>query len=425
MPVLSSSAESETCSRMITTQPYDASDHDSGAWNASIRSCITSATRLVTKATEFADWARSIKLDPVIKIVVPDVAELNPIRDIQVASTTIPSWLKNPDSPEFGHVFPVLLKWRNIMCSTLQQSGSRYSPSLGKDEWLYYAVHTILAACHNHEIIKSCNNGSERAGRPYLDELMNRSCYVDSSILMRYSVEWKRTLRLPRPISTPDIIRVPTVTASGVTFLPIANFRPHDLSPEFRTAVSAFADEPETSDLMFIHFVAQYNRMGSSENRMKMAMASALQQKKILGLQGQFVFGVFQFNSDFLQVNAGRWMGDEMKIYKIGTYTFKSPASLVEFALAVRKINQLAEVYRDQLMEAAPVLQRAVENKRPVDEWAPMHVAATHEDFERLSESEHWEEPNNSEHSEGESSDPEHSGESDMEQGEGIHFTKL
>ncbi|CUA69607.1 hypothetical protein RSOLAG22IIIB_03978 [Rhizoctonia solani] len=415
MSVLSSSADSETCSRMISTQLYDANDHNSSASNASINigSCVTSATQLATKATESEDWARSIKLDPVIKTAVPDAAEFNPIRDIQAAARTIPIWLKNPDSPEFGYVFPVLLEWKDILCSTLQQSGSRYSPSHSKDLDFPQAVQVILRACYHQEVVlKKLGLPSERSTRAYIDGLMDRSCEAVDDLVW-YSTD--RMLRLPVSTSKLDRIRVSTIATSGGIFLPVPNFRPYELSPEFRTAASALADLTETSKFMFIHCVTQYKSMNSSENRMKMAMASALQQKKALGLQDQFVFGVFQFDSDFLQVNAGRWVDDEIKIYKIGAYTLRSPASLVEFQLVVRRINQLAPVYRDQLMEVAPELQRAIENKAPVDGWAPIRIATTYDDFERLSESEHLEE----------STDPEYSGtESNMKQGGIISFAE-
>ncbi|CAE6517088.1 unnamed protein product [Rhizoctonia solani] len=412
---MSSIVDSRTCGVIFPTQAHSIGEHNSGGSNASIGSCVTSATQLVTSATELEDWARSIKLDLVIKTVVPDAAVFNPIRDIQAAATTIPIWLKNPDSPEFGYVFPVLLEWKDILCSTLQQSGSRYSPSHSKDLDFPQAVQVILRACYHQEVVlKTFGLQSERSTRAYIDGLMDRSCEAVNDLVW-YSTD--RMLRLPVPTSKLDRIRVSTITTSGGIFLPVPNFRPYELSPEFRTAASALADPPETSKLMFIHWVTQYKRMGSSENRMKMAMASALQQKKALGLPDQFVFGVFQFDSDFLQVNAGRWIDDEIKIYKIGTYTLKSPASLVEFQLVVRRVNQLAPVYRDQLMEVAPALQRAIENKAPVDEWAPIRIATAYEDFERLSESEHFEESTNPEHSRRESSDSEDSGESNVTQG--------
>ncbi|KDN34154.1 hypothetical protein RSAG8_12767, partial [Rhizoctonia solani AG-8 WAC10335] len=357
---------------------------DSDALTISTKSCTTSALELATKPEEFGAWTQKAKLDPVIKTTLPNTVIFNPIRDLQAASTTIPGWLRTLESPEFGFIPPTLLKWKDALCSTLQQSSSGYSTGRDGDLELPFVVQTIFRTCHHHEMLQSLDNyglESERAARIYIDALIR--CGVDSDALAKY--------RLPPLTPITDRVRVATTTASGVILLPIANFNPYNLSPEFRTATSAATntlENPENRDLTLVHCVVELKWMGSGENQMKMALVSALLQKKILGTTEQFVFGVFQFDRDFLEVNAGLWLDDEIKVYKVGTYSLRAPASLIEFHLLLRGVNQLARVYRDQLMELSPVLQRAIETNLPVSEWAPIRVTTTRENFEESGDSE-------------------------------------
>ncbi|KAG8684704.1 hypothetical protein FRC11_011717 [Ceratobasidium sp. 423] len=49
-----------------------------------------------------------------------------------------------------------------------------------------------------------------------------------------------------------------------------------------------------------------------------MSIVLALHQK-VLGIREQFAFGVFQFKRYFLQVVAGIWQDDEMKLHTVAT----------------------------------------------------------------------------------------------------------
>ncbi|CAE7155756.1 unnamed protein product [Rhizoctonia solani] len=372
--------DSETTSRVISIHPHGVSAYADNY--ASTKSTELSATDLAARADEFVNWAHGIKLDPVIRTIVPDAAVFSPIRNLQAAATEVPGWMKNPNSPEFGYISSIYQKWRDILCSTLQQSG--YSTGHDGDDHLLFAIQNIFRICHHHEMMQSTDNyglGSEDDVYVFIDSLI-QSCRLNSDPPVMYRME--RVLRLPIP--APDRARVATITASGVMLLPIVNFGPWILSPEFRIAASAVSTAEEAPDMIFVHYITELKCTDNSENKMKMGMVSALLQKKALGVPTQFVFGIFRSGIDFIRVNAGLWLDDEMEIYRVGTYSLRSPASLVEFYLVLQGIFQLVGVNRDQLMELAPALEKAIKTKPPVDEWAPIYIPTSSESYSENSE---------------------------------------
>ncbi|CAE6420594.1 unnamed protein product [Rhizoctonia solani] len=256
-------------------------------------SCITSAMALAARTDELSAWAHEAKLDLVIKTVIPSGTVFEPIRNLQAASTKFPDWLKTPDSPEYGFLAPNHRKWRDRLCSTLQQSGFCYSFGRNWEADLPYAVLTIFPICHHLEAARLSNrDGAERL------------------------------LRLPD--CTTDRAKVATTTVDGAIAIRVVDFEQYVSNLDLQHAASAI-----------------FKNLFSGENQMKMAMVSALHQKKVLGTRTQFVFGIFQYNRDFFQVNAGCWI---IKIYRVGRFSLQSPAALVQFYILLREIKQLARL---------------------------------------------------------------------------------
>ncbi|CAE7199320.1 unnamed protein product [Rhizoctonia solani] len=334
---------------------FSARPHDSVVPTTSTKSSIVSATELATEVDKPADWAHAITLDPVIKLTFPEVPIFNPIKAIQTVSTSFPYWLKTRSVSKLGFVAPIHYKWRDALWFAIQHPHSKYSTSRGRDFSVSFAIQTIFRACHHHEMRQLDNgrSGNERNALLYLVG---------------------ETLKLPASSA-----RAQVTTAGGVVLLPILNFSPYTLSPEFRTTASALARTPE--NLLLVHCVTEFRRVDNGENQMKLDMISALYQKKILGITNQFVFGVFQFDTDMLQINAGLWQDDKIKIYRVGTYSLQAPASLLEFVFALRGINQLGRTYRDQLLESAAAFQEAIKTKPLVDAWASTLIPDINADF--------------------------------------------
>ncbi|CAE6495769.1 unnamed protein product [Rhizoctonia solani] len=309
-------------------------------------SYVTSAEDLATRPEEFMDWAREVKLDPIIKETVPEAAVFNRIRDLQRASKVFPRWCRTPNSSKFGSISTSHYKWRDRLCSALREQKCDLQDD--QDLSLPCALAFVFQACCRHAEVFSSNRrrlASKRDMRTHIDCLMG----LDGDMPMEYSTG--RELRLP-------------ATASNK--INAANY-------DFRVAASAFyTDSITDEDLILVHCVTAYAPIGCGENRMKIGIVSALYQKRVLGIQDQFVFGVFQFEEDFLQVVAGIWQFDEIKIYKVGNYSLRDSFSLSQFYLVLRGIKQLASVYLDQLMDSEKALLTAIETNLPANEWAPV-----------------------------------------------------
>ncbi|CAE6467680.1 unnamed protein product [Rhizoctonia solani] len=198
--------------------------------------------------------------------------------------------------------------------------------------------------------------------RFFVDTLIAYSCEVDTDGLSHYFPD--RTLRLP------NWVKVATVTVDGIVAIPITA-GPYVSNFHLQVAANAFVGTPEPRDVALIHCVAAFRSIENGETQMKMAMVSALHQKKVLGLQQQLVFGIFQLRVDFLQVNAGCWISDKIKIYEVGSYSTRSPTSLVQFYFVLQGMRQLASQYKEELTNSTLTLMEAIHIKIPVNEWAP------------------------------------------------------
>ncbi|KAG8697978.1 hypothetical protein FRC11_014714, partial [Ceratobasidium sp. 423] len=127
-----------------------------------------------------------------------------------------------------------------------------------------------------------------------------------------------------------------------------------------------------------VHCVSEYKREGSGANQAMMGIVSAMYQKKLLGLK-QFVFGIFQLQSGFIDVVAAAWQNDRITIYKVGCYSLSSSTRLIEFYLALQGINQLARVYSDALKNSGRALADSFRINPPKDVWANDPLATIRE----------------------------------------------
>ncbi|KAJ1301856.1 hypothetical protein OPQ81_009083 [Rhizoctonia solani] len=100
-----------------------------------------------------------------------------------------------------------------------------------------------------------------------------------------------------------------------------------------------------------------------------MGIISALYQKRVLGLE-QFVFGVFQLQTDFIDVVVGAWQNGKATIYRLGRYSLGSPPHMVEFYLTLRGINRLASEYTTELTNLGHAIGERFRIKPPKSVWA-------------------------------------------------------
>ncbi|CAE6489986.1 unnamed protein product [Rhizoctonia solani] len=339
--------------------------------------CITSAMTLAARTDEFSAWAHEAKLDLVIETVIPSGMVFEPIRTLQAASTKFPDWLKTPDSPEYGFLAPNHRKWRDRLCSKLQQSGSCYSFGHNWEADLPYAVLTIFQICHHHEVVRLSNRdglGSKADMRFCIDTLIAYICEVDTDRLTYYFA--KRTLRLPD--CTTNRAKVATTMVDGAIAIRVVDFEPYLSNPDLQQAASTLVNR-DTLVLELIHCVVGFKSLVNGENQMKMAMVSALHQKKVLGIRTQFVFGILQYNQDFVQVNAACWIVKKMKIYRIGRFSLHSPAALVQLYIILREIKQLANEYKEQIIRSGLALARPISDATLKSGWAPMNTSTAGE----------------------------------------------
>ncbi|CAE7171338.1 unnamed protein product [Rhizoctonia solani] len=122
--------------------------------------------------------------------------------------------------------------------------------------------------------------------------------------------------------------------------------------------------------MILVHLVAEYKRDENGENKMKMGMMSALYQRKALGIEGQFAFGLFQFSGVGLQVVVGTWQDETIQFYRVGTYSRQSPETLVELYFLLRAIKHLAGKYKTELQNSSTKLLDRINANPPADEWA-------------------------------------------------------
>ncbi|CAE7187319.1 unnamed protein product [Rhizoctonia solani] len=342
----------------------------------STRSCksrMTAASELAKKDREFADWAKAVKVDPKIKAILPGGSEFACIKELQSDSKKLPGWLRDPDSKEFGHIPPVYRKWKKPLCSQLKDN-PRYTFNESEDQTVPFAIGLILQVYNHGTRIETPNRNSlksETDVRFDIDNLVMYSCDADEDELLVYSTEQKLKLPSAKSSQPSNQVDVTSTTADGVISLDLIGFEPYSFSDlQLQALLSAFSTKPPTSNLILVHLVAEYKCDGNGENQMKMGMVSALYQKKMIGIQGQFVFGLFQFMGNRLGVVAGIWQDGTINFYRVGNYLRQNLASLVELYFLLRAVKRLAAKYKTELEQSSNELANRIEANPPADEWA-------------------------------------------------------
>ncbi|CAE7146167.1 unnamed protein product [Rhizoctonia solani] len=360
---------SRSCSERENTITNDAASETSAR---SYKSRITTASKLAKKNPEFADWAKAVKVDPAIKTNLPNDSKFGRIKKLQSDSKELPGWLRDPESKEFDRIPPVYQKWKNTLCSKLKDD-PRYRFNESKDLTVPFAIGLILQVYYHDTKIKESDRAalkSETDVRFSIDNLVMYSCDADGDELLVYSTEQKLKLPSIKSSQLSSQVDVSSTTADGIISLDLIQFKPYTLNfPQIQTLLSALSTESLTLNLILVHFVAEYKH-DEGENQMKMGVVSALYQKKMLGIEGQFVFGLFQFSGDGLAVVAGVWQDGKIQFYEVGTYTRQSPASLVELYFLLRAIKRLAAEYKTELEKSSTELMSRIKVNPPADEWA-------------------------------------------------------
>ncbi|CAE6486803.1 unnamed protein product [Rhizoctonia solani] len=350
------------------------------------KSRITAASVLAAKTDMFEEWASVVKVQLAIETELPDTAIFEVIKTLQGDSLKFPDWLKNPKSKNW-RLPPAYNKCKDKICSKLKKvdksTRQKYSFTGGGESnaGFPFAMGIITQLCHHQERVESnatrVGLTSETDLRFLLDGLIMHGCDGDGDEFLIYSTEQKLKLPEIKPSKISEKVNVVTTTADGVTSLDINDFEPYDLLVSRRPAMSSFSTKYPTHRLILVHCVVEYEREGMGENQMKMGIVSALYQKRVLGIQQQFAFGIFQFSGVGLQVVAGIWEGDIIKLYQIGEYSLQDHVSLIEFHLLLLGMKRLAAEYKQQLMDSSDTLLSALKAKPPTHRWATPETRGT------------------------------------------------
>ncbi|CUA74797.1 hypothetical protein RSOLAG22IIIB_11489 [Rhizoctonia solani] len=351
--------------------PQAPENHDVAPSERSASSEISSASVLATKA-EFKQWATSVKLNRTITEDIPEDS-LGPsepifgiIRCLREACTVFPRWLTEGD-PEFplSHIssahLPLKKKLSTDLVAAMKRKRFKVNPD--KDKELYCSIGTIFQSCLHVKVLLMRQNPTEMDRRISIDTLIAHICEGDGDDIVQYSTEQK--LKLPKPRD----FNVLTTTADGVMYLDLAGFDPYDMNAELRELGSSFVPGSIKS-LQVVHCVAEYKRGGGGTNQALMGIVSGLYQKKVLGIPHQPVFGIFHHAVDIVQVLAGVWQNGWIRLYQVGSYSFRHPRQAVQFYLVIRGIRNLGKTYYEELRNSEQEIAFRIEDRKPVDEWA-------------------------------------------------------
>ncbi|CUA76313.1 Nephrocystin-3 [Homo sapiens] [Rhizoctonia solani] len=341
----------------------------------SASSQVTSASVLATKEREFKQWATTVQLDRTIVTSIPKNppnsvnTNYDRMRALQAASITFPRWLF-PDSNQlsFDHLSLAHGPLKELLCRFLvaAKKANQIQVNPEEDRELYRSLSTIFQTClHQKVLVEQHEKPTEMDRRITIDTLMAHICEGDGDYIVKYGTEQK--LKLPKATGF-DVL---TTTADGVIYLDIPCYQPYEASSELREFGSAFVPGLPNR-LKVVHCVAEYKRGGSASgmNRALMGIVSGLYQKKVLSIAHQLVFGVFHVQVDVLQVIAGFWQDGWIRLYKIGEYSVRNPASSVQLYLVIRGIRQLGQFYAQELRELEQELEIRLMSQPPVNEWA-------------------------------------------------------
>ncbi|CAE6466182.1 unnamed protein product, partial [Rhizoctonia solani] len=277
-------------------------------------------------------------LEKQIERNLADTPIFSAIKTIQSHSKIFPPWLRDKRSNNYSFIPPAYQKWKDVLCSSLQADDEYTFVDGGEaDSAFPFAIGIIIQLCHHQDRLASVNRtnlDSNTDLRFILDSLMMHSCDGDGDEFLVYSTEQK--LRLPATRSTK--VNVVTTTADGVSSLDVIEFDPYTIHTDYRESMSAFSTKSPTLHLILVHCVVEYKCLG--------------------------------FNKDGLQVIAGIWEVDTIKLYNVGVYSLRHPVPLVELYLVLRGMKRLAADYRKELLNSSKTLRGVFRANPPVHEWA-------------------------------------------------------
>ncbi|CAE7077660.1 unnamed protein product [Rhizoctonia solani] len=270
-----------------------------------VASLITNASVLAFKS-EFTQWASLVRLDPDIRSRIPPDPAFQAIRDIRNLSNRFPTWLTDPDSAQFKYLPETYHSLKNDLCSTLLAAKNRDPGRFHEEDDLPLAgtILPILQTCHRTMILgRQRMNPTEIGWCVAIDGLLLHICEVGEGAVMSYSTE--QDLKLPQArFGRCDV----THTMADGVMLAAIDFKPYRANPEMQTAATALCSEIPRH-LQVVHCVVEFEGESSlsGANKAIMGVVSAAYQKRVLGVPGQFTFGVFQYQKYFVQVFAGAW----------------------------------------------------------------------------------------------------------------------
>ncbi|KAG8734129.1 hypothetical protein FRC11_011392 [Ceratobasidium sp. 423] len=358
----------------------------SGISTGTTTSRTSSASELASNSKKFQRWARGVNLDINIEEELPIDPFFDHIRDLQRTAKTFPDWLANKTSPQFSYIPESYHKSRDDLCSEVARGfelRSHQPDYTGPDQdpKLSAAIPIILQTYHHHEMTADLpDTPTEMDMRIGIDNLIAHVYDVDRSESVKYWTE--RDLKLPNPngMTANDSINVATTTADGISFLVFPKFKAYNRLGNVRRALAAYGTG-QHKKLIVVHCVVEYKRTDSGANQVMMGLVSGLYQRRGLKMRNHFVFGVFQDNTDHLQVVAAAWRNDEIKVYSIGEYTLIDAITTVQFYLVIRGIKQLAHEYHEELKNSEESFALAIQMDPPKNEWVktPMQgIQETH-----------------------------------------------
>ncbi|CAE7062664.1 unnamed protein product [Rhizoctonia solani] len=311
-------------------------------------------------------------LDTEIQSEIPTDPAFQIIRDLRNLSNQFPTWLTDKDSYQFKLLPSRCQSLKDELCSDFVAIKNRNPERFHQEEdpGLASAIDLIFRVCRHNRILNSCFNPNKSERRLIVDSLLSHICEeAGEAVLYRAEQE----LRLP-PAKV-GRYNVTHTTADGAMLVGVTGFKPYDDNLNLQTAATAL-NLQTPRDLQVVHCVTEFKQEGSGANQAIMGMVSAIHQKKALGVLGQFTFGVFQHQANFLQIFAAAWQANEgkIKLYEIGIYSLNNPVHVVRFYLVIRGIVGVAGNYLQQLRESEPMLATQVEITPPAANWTPFRM---------------------------------------------------
>ncbi|CAE6472973.1 unnamed protein product [Rhizoctonia solani] len=265
---------------------------------------------ILASESEFARWATLVGLDPTIRSEIPQTHAFKIILDMQNLSNRFPTWLTSRDSLQFKFLPEGYQPFKDTLCSELKELKDQDPGMFHEEEDLPLcgAIGSILQTCRHNSILRDYrNNPTEMDRRNTVDALLGHVCESDKNLVVQYSNE--QELKLPR--AKVGCYNVTNTIVDGVMFVEVTAFKPYLANYEMQVAATALG--PKTpKHLRVVHCVTGFKRSNGA-NQAIMGVVSGIYQKRILGVPGQFTFGVFQYQKSFLEIFAGIWRSDEVK----------------------------------------------------------------------------------------------------------------